>query len=337
MNNNSDHLNSDNLIVFFYKWRKPLIILTVIGAIVSIVVSLLIENKYKSTVVLFPTTTSSISKALLSENNTGREDVLRLGEEEEAEQMLQILNSDEIRNVIIDKYDLAKHYDIDDDVEFKMTKLQKEFDSNVKFERTKFMSVKISVLDHDPQMASNIANDISSLLDTVNNRMRREIAVQALEIVKNEYKNQIDYIKNLEDSLLAIQSLGIIDVQTQTERLTEQMAIAILEGKKSAAEALQIKLDTLSKYSGTFANIQNEITLEQKRVVLVRSKLREAEVDAEKSLQHKFVVNRAFPAEKKSYPIRWLIVVLSTFSTFLMTLVAILLIESVKSARLKIG
>ena len=99
----STDLNSGNLIVFFYKWRKPLIIVSMFAAICSIVVSLLIENKYKSTVVMFPTTTSSISKALLSENNTGHEDVMRLGEEEEAEQMLQILNSDEIRNNIIHK------------------------------------------------------------------------------------------------------------------------------------------------------------------------------------------------------------------------------------------
>jgi len=334
MENKAD-LNSGNLIVFFYKWRKPLSIVTIVAIIASVIVSLLIENKYKSTVVLFPTTTSSISKALISEHNNGKEDVLRLGEEEEAEQMIQILNSDEIRNRIIEKYNLAHHYDIEEDVDYQFTKLQREYENNVTFERTKFMSVEINVLDHDPDTAALIANDIAALLDTVKNRMRREVAMQALQIVEDEYNNQVVYMQELDDSLEAIRSLGIINVRAQTERLTEQMAVAILQGKKMAIESLQLKLDTLSKYAGVFTNIQEQILLEQERLALIRSKYREAKLDAESSLQHKFIVNNAFPAEKKSYPIRWLIVVISTFSSFLLALVMILFLESIKSVNFK--
>jgi uncharacterized protein involved in exopolysaccharide biosynthesis len=41
-------------------------------------------------------------------------------------------------------------------------------------------------------------------------------------------------------------------------------------------------------------------------------------------LSHKFIVEKAYPAEKKAYPIRWLIVVLSTFSAVLLAIVGIL-------------
>ena len=176
-----------------------------------------------------------------------------------------------------------------------------------------------------------IANDIAALLDTVKNRMRFEVAVEALEIVEDEYNTQTNYIKELDDSLAVLRELGFINVRAQSERLTEQLAIAILEGKKSAAKELETKLDTLSKYAGIFVSIQDQIVLEQKRLAVVRSKYREAKVDAERSLQHKFVVNNAFPAEKKSYPIRWLIVVVSTFASFLLTLIILLFVESIKS------
>jgi len=332
---NNTHLNSGNLVVFFYKWRKPLLIVTIVAMLASVVVSLLIQNKYESTVVLFPTTTSSISKALISEHNNGKEDVLRLGEEEEAEQLLQILNSDEIRNMIIAKYNLAQHYEIDEDTEYKFTKLQREYESNVTFNRTKFMSVEITVLDHSADTASMIANDIAAFLDTVKNRMRKEVAVQALRIVETEYNDQVAYLEYLDDSLESIRSLGIINIRAQTERLTEQMAIAILQGKKSAADALKTKLDTLSRYAGIFTNIQEQILLEQERLVLIRSKYREAKLDAESNLQHKFIVNNAYPAEKKSYPIRWLIVVVSTFVSFLLALILILFMESIKSINFK--
>lgn len=330
---NNDNLNSENLVVFFYRWRKPLIIVTVIAAIISIIASLLIQNKYKSTVVLFPTTTSSIAKALISENNTGKEDVLRLGEEEQAEQMIQVLNSDEIRTRIIEKYNLRSHYDIDEDDEYKNTKLQKEFESNVTFDRTKFMSVEINVLDHNPDTAALIANDIAALLDTVKNRMRREIAEEALAIVKEEYDNQIAYITELEDSLKKLRKMGIINVRAQSERLTEQMGIAILKNNRSAVKELQSQLDTISKYAGMFTSIEDEKVLEKKRLSVIRSKYREAEIDAEKSLQHKFIVNNAYAAEKKTYPIRWLIVVVSTIASFLIALILILFYESIKKAK----
>ena len=40
-------------------------------------------------------------------------DFLEFGEEEEAEQMIQILRSDEIRHHVIGKFDLMNHYQID--------------------------------------------------------------------------------------------------------------------------------------------------------------------------------------------------------------------------------
>lgn len=332
--NNAD-LNSENLIVFFYNWRKPLIIVTLAAAIVSIIVSLMIQNKFKSSVVLFPTTTSSISKALLSEHSTGKEDVLRLGDEEQAEQMLQILNSDEIRNMIIEKYDLMNHYDIDEDDQYKNTKLQREYKSNVSFERTKFMSVEIEVLDHNPDTASLIANDIANFLDSVNARMRKEVAVEALKIVESEYNSQLGYVNLLEDSIRTLRQKGIINISVQTERLTEQLATAILQGKQTAANSLQAKLDTLSKYAGIFDNIRDQLSLEKKRLSVIRTRLREAQIDVENHIQYKFTVNRAFPAEKKSYPIRWLIVVVSTLGTFLGALICILFYESIKSVKLK--
>ncbi|MCO6498936.1 MAG: hypothetical protein J5I47_00980 [Vicingus serpentipes] len=338
MNSNKENttdLNSGYLITFLYTWRKPIIIVTVLGAVISIIASLFIQNKYKSTVVLFPTVTNSVSKLLLSPYYNPGKDILKYGEEEEAEQMLQILDADEIRDKISAKYNLLKHYDIDENATNKKTLLKQQYESNVTFNRTKFMSVEINVLDHNPDTAAMIANDVAAYIDTVKNRMKREIADEALQIIQDEYNEQVSFIKELDDSLKIMRDMGIIDVEVQTERLTEQMAIAILEGKKNAEQALKNKLDTLGKYSGKFSRIQYQIEKEQDQLMLIRSRYREAEIEVEKSLQHKFIVNKATPAEKKSYPIRWLIVVISTFASFLFAITTILILESLKSAKLK--
>ncbi|MBT7243698.1 MAG: hypothetical protein HN879_09805, partial [Flavobacteriaceae bacterium] len=109
--NNEDIFDSTILLVFLLKWKKPLILLCVIAAVVSSAISLIIEEKYKSVVVMFPAATNSLSKALIAESNGGKYDVMSFGEEEQAEQMLQVLNSDHIRTRICKKYNLLKHYD----------------------------------------------------------------------------------------------------------------------------------------------------------------------------------------------------------------------------------
>src|SRR5687767_6839532 len=158
--------DSTHFLLFMWKWRKTLIVITAIAAVSSAVIAMMIPSKFKSTVTLFPTTTSSISKALLSDNPGANNDILQFGEEEEAEQMIQVLTSDDIMWRVTDKYKLMSHYRIDSTSEFRKTFLVREFQSNVKIQRTEYMSVEIHVMDEDPQYAANIANDIADLYDS---------------------------------------------------------------------------------------------------------------------------------------------------------------------------
>lgn len=329
----SNELNSENLVVFLYRHRKPLITISFLGAVVAAVISLMIQNKYESKVVMFPTSTNTISKALIGESSPNQAGLLEFGEEEQAEQMLQILNSDEIRDRITKKYDLGRHYDIEPDDEFRKTKLQKEYESNINFKRTEFMSVEITVLDHDPDTAALIANDIAALMDSVRNRMRKEVAVPALQIVEEEYVGMQNYIKGLEDSLNVLRSYGVTDYESQTEVFNDQLAIAISKNNTKAVKALEQKLEVLQKYGGAYVSIRDYLEYLKKQQSFLRSKYQEAKVDAERELESKFIVNNAYPAEKKSYPIRWLIVVISTVATFLLTLFFLLIRDSLKEVR----
>ncbi len=331
MAQSNDAINNTQLIKIILKSKKALLTICLITVLVSSLASLFIKDKYESSVILYPTTTSSISKALIAENYGGKDDVLAFGEIEEAEQLIQILNSDEIRDRIIEKFNLIEHYDIDKDDDFQRTKLANCYKSNISFKLTKFLAVEINVLDYSADTAALIANEISMLLDTVKNRMRHEIAVKAFEIVKNQYENQKQYVQELEDSLTKLRGYGVIDYESQAERITEQMATAILQGKKVAAKELEDKLTVLSKYGGAYVSIRDQLEYEKKQLTFIHAKYQEAKVDAENNLQHKFIVNKATPAEKATYPIRWLIVVISTLGAFLVSLLFIILYNRSKS------
>ncbi len=68
----SKDFDSTNFLLFLYHWRKPILIISAIAFIAGLLSfphHYFITPKFKSTVIMFPTSTGSISKALLSENN----------------------------------------------------------------------------------------------------------------------------------------------------------------------------------------------------------------------------------------------------------------------------
>ncbi len=336
--NNERVFDSSNLIVYIYSWRKPLIIVTAVAVILAAIFSAprFIPPKYKSTVTVFPTTTNSLSKALLPQQFATRGgDILEFGEEEQAEQLLQILNSDEIRNRIIEKYDLLKHYRIDTSGMYVKTELYKTYDENISFRRTEFMSVEINVLDTDPDTAAMIANDISTLLDEVKNRIQTDRAKKGLKIIEREYLALKDEVKSYEDALTNLRYKGVHDYETQSAVLSEQLATAIIEKGAGSpqAEAIEDKLDTLAKYGGIYVSYRDELQFLKEEQVKLKTKYDQAKVDVEETLPASFKVNEAFAAEKKSYPTRWLIVALSAIGAFIFTLIIILIYDTIKSAR----
>ncbi|MCD4723796.1 MAG: hypothetical protein K8R63_03065 [Bacteroidales bacterium] len=322
--------DSSGFIYFLYYWRKPLIIITLLAIAASILFSspLFINPKYKSTVILFPVATNSISKALISQQSGIKEDVLGFGEEEQAEQMLQILNSNKIRDRVVQKFNLMEHYRINQESRYKNTRLYRKYVSNVSFRRTEYMAVKISVLDEDPQMAADIANTIAELLDSTKTNMQKERAVRAFKIVEKEYIHLQNEITGIVDSLRVIGKLGVNDYESQSEVINQQLAIALRNNDMSAVRALEQRLEVLAEYGGAFLSLKNTLEFKSEQLSLLKAKYQEAKVDAEEELPQKFIVNSAYKAEQKSYPIRWIIVVVSTLSALLLAILVIIIIEN---------
>jgi capsular polysaccharide biosynthesis protein len=330
-------LNSINLLHLLLKWRFPLAIITVIAIVASIIFSspFFIKPKYKSSVIMFPVATNSISKVLISQNSGIKEDILGIGEDEQSEQMLQMLNSNLIRDRIIEKYDLMNHYKISSDSKYKYTRLHREYENNVKFRRTEYMAVKITVFDTDPQMAADMANDIAALLDSTRNIMQKERAVKAFQIVDAEYRSLENEVNDIVESLKYLGSKGVNDYERQSEVLNQQLAIAISQNNQYAVRALQQKLDTLGKYGGIFLSLKDGLEFKTEQLTLLKTKYQEAKVDAEQFLPQKFIVNSAYKAEIKSYPIRWIILVVTAFIVFFMAVLTIIIVENYTKLQLK--
>ncbi len=327
----SEDFDSSNFIVFMIQWRKPLLYIILAALIASIVFSspLFITPKYKSTVIMFPTSSSSISKALLAETTGEKQDILEFGEEEQTEQMLQILSSNLIRDRIITKYNLMEHYEIKPEARYKFTKLFETYEENVTFRRTEYMAVKITVFDKDPVLAAKMANDIAELMDSTKNVMQKDRASKAFQIVEAEYLKLKAEVQQKEDSLSKLRELGVHDYETQAEMINQQLAIELAKGNKSGIKALEEKLAMLAKYGGPYVSLRDALEHDKKQLSEIKTKFEEAKIDATEILPQKFVVNNAYVAEKKSYPVRWIIVLVSVLSAFLLSVIVLAVLDSI--------
>jgi uncharacterized protein involved in exopolysaccharide biosynthesis len=314
--------SSANLIAFFYQNWKKLVIIPFIAMVLAVIFSApqFIKPLFESQVILFPSTTNSVSKALLPQTNGyGDEDILEFGDEQQAEQLLQILSSGEIRDSVIQKFDLMNHYEIDEDTKYKRTKLFKEYEGKIEFARTQFMSVEINVKDTDPQVAADIANYIAKLVDRVKTRVQKSRAKIGLEIVKNEYHNLQAEIQTMEDKITALRYKGVHDYESQSAVFNEQYAIALAEGANSSTiKALETRLDTLAKYGGRYVALRDELQLLKEEEVKLKTKFDQAKVDVNQNLPATFKVDTAFPAERKTYPKRSILILAVGFSTFVL-------------------
>lgn len=328
--------DSSSFISFIYQWRRTFLFI----AITAIVLSSLFSSSYfitplfKSEVILFPTSTNAISKALLS-HNPSTKDILEFGEDEQIEQMLQILNSNKIRDSIINKYQLASHYEIDENTNYRLTKLYKRYESNIRFKRTENSGVKIIVYDQDAQMAADIANDIANMYDVVKNEMKRQRAKQAFKIVEREYLKLKKEIAVKEDSLTVLRKLGVHDYESQSEMINRQLAMEIAKGNQANINRLEVRLDVLAKYGGPYVSLRDALEHDKKQLSEIRAKYEEAKVDATQNLPQKFIVSNAYKAERKSYPIRWLIVIISTLGALFLSVLIIITFEQLEQVQEK--
>jgi hypothetical protein len=165
-----------DLVVFLWGRRKLIMGITLLGLAAGVAAAYIITPLYRSEVILFPAITNSVSKALLTEQSTGRDDILALGDEEDSEQLLQMLHSrpdprprgEPLRpDAPCIASSPSKH---------RNSELREAYKDHITFEHTKFSSVRVEVNDPEPQRAADIANFIADQVDSVWNDMARERA-----------------------------------------------------------------------------------------------------------------------------------------------------------------
>ena len=328
--------SSEQLLIKIIKWRKPIMIASIIAFIISTTIAFLLAPQYKSVATIFPTRSFSVSKLLIEQNIGNQEDYMQIGDDDDAEKLLQILNSDHLKKLVAEKFNLWQRWKVEKDM-YAEHYLNLKWENHVRYKRTDFNSIKIEVYDYTANGAAEIANSITDFVDEIKDNMTKEVALQAYNVVKEEYETTIAKMNLIEDSLQVLRQLGILDYKTDVEAYTKSYAKALEKGNSTGIKQLEEKLAVLKKYGGAYNQNSENLRKYRFKFPVIKAKYDEAEVNVKKSLPFKFVVDKATPNEYKAKPVRWLIILLSTTSAFALTIILLVLGEKYKSLKSKLN
>ena len=274
--NDYDHTST---LRFLRRWWKLLLIVFVASATISLLVSLLITPRYKSTAVLFPTSSNRISKAILADRYSL--DFMDYGIERDCEYAIQILSSQSMEDAVCARFGLAEHYGVAPNDPHRRFKLHDIYRGNVTVRRTDNLGVEVSVLDVDAQWAADIANFIAANYDTLSNAIQSARAHDACTVMQGVCDTLENDIRALEDSM------------RNSTRYNVGRAQLISRKCKELAE--------------------------------LQTRLAETKVDLEQQISYKFWLDKASPADKKAYPKRLVIVLLSSLGALAMCILVLLI------------
>jgi LPS O-antigen subunit length determinant protein (WzzB/FepE family) len=315
-----------NLLLFIWKKRKPIILVTGIASVLALVVAMLMKPLFLSTAIVFPAATSSVS---FSEQRNAKASSMDFGEEEQAEQLVQILQSSRIREKVISQFGLMEHYGIDSTDVNKNFKMMKEYEGHISFTRTRYGSISIDVLDEKPELAAEIANKIVDLIDTVKNSMINERTMPAFEVNKRKRDLLDQDLKTILVQLDTLAEKGVISIEGRTNLYT-----AFVEAKSAQdREFLKKQIDVNLLYGARFDGLEQ---MRDEKIVKLEKFLdsyEQAESDAYANFTHKFIVERAVVADKKDKPKRLIIVLLAAMGTFVFMVFLLLINEKFKELK----
>ncbi|MDX2362498.1 MAG: Wzz/FepE/Etk N-terminal domain-containing protein [Crocinitomicaceae bacterium] len=315
-----------SIMLTIWKSRIPIIIATSIIAVIAVIVSFMMVPQFKSTAIVFPAATSTVS---FSEQSNAVASSMDFGEEEQAEQLVQILQSSRIRNRIVDQFNLMEHYEIDLDDDNKNYKLGKAWGNHISFTRTRYGSIQIDVWDRDPVLAADIANKIVALIDTVKNEMVQERTKPAFEINQRK-KLMLETEKDLIlDKLDSLSKLGVVSIEGRANLYS-----AYNQSKNpSDRDFFKNQIDVNLEYGATFDGL--EMLRDEKIVKLTKFEdaYEQAESDANTLFNHKFIVELAVVADKKDKPKKATVVIVATFGAFIFIVFIILIRERISELR----
>ena len=305
-----------DLLSIVWKWKIALLGVVAASVILSAIFSspFFIKPKYKSFAVIYPSNLTPYSQ------------------ESTTEQMLQLFQSDSIFNHVVNHFHLVQHYKLDSASSSIHNELLGIYNENVSIKKTEYEAVKIEVLDEDANVACNMINEMINAFNAFTLKMNKEKTNEQIKIFATQMKTKRGQIDSINTALKELGvKFGIIDYKAQSRELSKEYYRTLASGNEKKINELTDALRNLEERGGKFHELQEHLDRSTEEYAKLLSQYNTFVNDTKKQLTYTNVVVKPFPSDKKSYPVRWLIVTVATFAATLFSLIVIMIIEGRKN------
>jgi tyrosine-protein kinase Etk/Wzc len=362
-------INLLNYLVVIMKRKKMIAGVTLICALITASISLIMPPIYKAQTKILPPQQSnaSISSQVLSEIG-GASGLIgsSLGIKDENDIYLGILKSTTVYDSVIDKFDLMESYHtkyIED--------ARERLDDSVVIENGKHNIISVSVEDEDPNRAANMANafiekmkEITQTLSVTEASARRSFFEEQLKKVKEDLIKAEEGMKGLQEKTGAVsineQAKAVIesiaDLRAQIAAKEVEISVmktyvesknsdlrkvqAALKGMKEQLQILEAKngenpdslvpTGKMPQVGADYTRKLREVKYNETLFDLLAGQYEIARVDEAKNAIIIQVLDKASPPTKKIKPKRTLMVVIASFAGFFLAIFAAFFMEYVE-------
>jgi len=292
----SNSLDLIEIIKLLQQWKWKLLIVIFIAGIIALIASMLMDEYYESSMTFYPANPEQTNRNLLFQKETNQ-DMATFGDKQDVDRLITMGKSGQIISYCIAHFKLWDHYKIDSTSKYAHTKMQKRFKENFNIFKNEYGAIEVHVLDTDAKQAAAMANAIVDKIDAIN--------IEMISSNKNEIVKLFESLKIEKQIQLQIAQDSLRNTLNTT---SDTVKINILRSIVHSA---------ISEYNDV-------ITL-----------LNQNQAAASKNLSSIFVVERAYPSDKKAKPNRMLIVLSTMIITGILSSAFVVLYNRFKEIDFK--
>lgn len=307
--------NLVSVIRIVLKWKMPIVAVTFSAGVIAALFSVFVMDEfYLSWSTFYPTNQYLSDRSMIfnTENTGGQIDYF--GGKADVNRILTIANSAPVIDYIIDSFKLVEHYKIDRSSRYWKTKVTKKFEKNFEAIKTERDAVSVSVYDTDPKLASAIVNAVVEKTDELNKQHIAKSKRDVYELISGQIQEQQEKVNGFSDTLAKLAEKYNIKVSSGTD------GTVIVNGNDF--KAVQEYKTILEKQDNAMTELNNRMNIKEQMEVAMKS-----------NSSSLFIVEAAFPADRREKPVRSLVVIVTMLITGFVSLLGVLLIEQFKEIK----
>jgi uncharacterized protein involved in exopolysaccharide biosynthesis len=170
------------------------------------------------------------------------------GSNAEIDGHIQILKSTKILDSLGYQFGLYERWNINPIGDDDASRFYQIINKQITIEKTRYGSVAIKVKDHDPKLATDMANAIVKLGDIIKQEILLENRLITINFARDQFENSLSEVKNMENQLIntQIETRGTYDsnaLEMIRKRVSYETELSELNTRKNRYETLKKSLE----------------------------------------------------------------------------------------------